>query len=136
MKLEIKDWAIIILFIAVTALSINYFFSSSGYKKTIKNLETNNETLQHKRDSLDQLNKKILEEVDNHLKKIELLQNRIDSVESAIINKNKEINRLRSSMSEYKKQNERIKKEIEKLENNPIKRVGDDLINSLKEKTK
>ena len=136
MKLEIKDWAIIILFVAVTALSISYFFSSSGYKKTIKNLEISSDALQHKRDSLDQLNKEILEEVDTHLKKIELLQGRIDSVESAIISKNKEISRLRSSMSEYKKQNERIKKEIENLENNPIKRVGDDLINSLKEKTK
>jgi len=136
MKLGIKDWAIIILFLAVTSLSISYFFSSSGYKETIKKLEISSDELQNKRDSLDKLNKKILGEVDTHLKKIELLQNRIDSVESVIINKNKEISRLKSNMSKYKKENERIRKEIEKLENNPIKRVGDDLINSLKEKTK
>ena len=123
MKLEIKDWAIIILFIAVVSLSFTYFFSSSGYKKDIKDLENKNELIQSKKDSLDKENIKILDEIEIHLKKIDLLQNRIDSVESVISNKNKEINRLKSNMNEYRKENERIKKEIENLKKIQLKEL-------------
>jgi chromosome segregation ATPase len=134
--MDTKNIVIITLIILLLGITALYFFSSSGYKKDINRLEKDSKTIQHERDSLDKANKKILEEVNIHLKNIELLQVRIDSVETLIVNKNKEISKLKYNANEYRKENERIKREIEKLENNPIKRVGDDLLNSLKEKTK
>ena len=68
----------------------------------------------------------------------DLLSNQkdIDSI-NVLLEKNKiDLQNALNKLKKGKEQLERTKKEIEKLEKNPIKRTGNELLNSIKEKTK
>ena len=63
-------------------------------------------------------------------------QKDIDSI-NVLLEKNKiDLQNALNKLKKGKEQLERTKKEIEKLEKNPIKRTGNELLNSIKEKTK
>lgn len=135
-NLDLKDWALIVSVCIAIVFSINFFMSSSGYKKVIRGLEGENKNIERERDSLKTVNKRLTKEAEVYVINIEKYQNRIDSIQKLISKKDIEISKLKSTANGYKSAYEKTKKEIEKLEKEPIKRVGDDLLNSLKEKTK
>jgi len=65
-----------------------------------------------------------------------MYQNRVDSVGKIIKVKNIEIARLKKDAKEAEEIMKKTKEQIEKLTNEPIKRTGDELLQSIKQKTK
>jgi ribosome recycling factor len=63
-------------------------------------------------------------------------QNRIDSVAKLIVVKNAEISKLKKDVKDTEQKMKKTKEEIQKLTDNPIKRTGDSLLESIKQKTK
>jgi chromosome segregation ATPase len=135
-NLKIKDWALIILvgFLIVTFL--NGMMTSSGYKKQIKDIENKNDAIEEQRKSLESKNVELSGKIKNDSLIVVRYQERIDSLSKLISTKDGEIKTLKRSADVSRKELEKTKKEIDNLLNNPIKRTGDELINSLKEKTK
>jgi len=136
LKLDLKGWFIVIL----TGISIILFtyivMSPTEWRKKIKAYEGENKKLTEIRDSLDAVNKKLKKEAIKDSLNILMYQNKIDSVVKIIKIKDVEIFALKRNAKETQEIIKKTKKEIEKLTNNPIKRVGNDLLESIKKKTK
>lgn len=136
LKLDLKGWFIVIL----TGISIILFtyivMSPTEWRKKIRAYEGENKKLTEIRDSLDAVNKKLKKEAIKDSLNILMYQNKIDSVAKIIKIKDVEIFALKRNAKETQEIIKKTKKEIEKLTNNPIKRVGNDLLESIKKKTK
>jgi len=136
LKLDLKGWFIVIL----TGISIILFtyivMSPTEWRKKIRAYEGENKKLTEIRDSLDAVNKKLKKEAIKDSLNILMYQNKIDSVVKIIKIKDVEIFALKRNAKETQEIIKKTKKEIEKLTNNPIKRVGNDLLESIKKKTK
>lgn len=139
MNLDAKSILIIILLIASLFLGYRWYFdnsSNSDYKKQVNKLREENKKLKMGRDSLS-LNinkleddfKKIKESEDSLLVSIEISRNKIIELKKSVNASSNELGRLRKEVYE-------INKKIEEFNDNPPNRLGDDLINSIKNKTK
>jgi chromosome segregation ATPase len=135
-NLKIKDWALIILVGFLIVTFVNGMMTSSGYKKQIKDIENKNDAIEEQRKSLESRNVELSKKIKNDSLIVVRYQERIDSISKLISTKDGEIKTLKRSADVARKELEKTKKEIDNLLNNPIKRTGDELINSLKEKTK
>jgi len=135
-NLKIKDWALIILVGFLIVTFVNGMMTSSGYKKQIKDIENKNDAIEEQRKSLESRNVELSKKIKNDSLIVVRYQERIDSLSKLISTKDGEIKTLKRSADVTRKELEKTKKEIDNLLNNPIKRTGDELINSLKEKTK
>jgi hypothetical protein len=135
-NLKIKDWALIILVGFLIVTFVNGMMTSSGYKKQIKDIENKNDAIEEQRKSLESRNVELSKKIKNDSLIVVRYQERIDSLSKLISTKDGEIKTLKRSADVARKELEKTKKEIDNLLNNPIKRTGDELINSLKEKTK
>ena len=135
-NLKIKDWALIILVGFLIVTFVNGMMTSSGYKKQIKDIENKNDAIEDQRKSLESRNVELSKKIKNDSLIVIRYQERIDSLSKLISTKDGEIKTLKRSADTARKELEKTKKEIDNLLNNPIKRTGDELINSLKEKTK
>jgi len=135
-NLKIKDWALIILVGFLIVTFVNGMMTSSGYKKQIKDIENKNDAIEEQRKSLESRNVELSKKIKNDSLIVVRYQERIDSLSKLISTKDGEIKTLKRSADVSRKELEKTKKEIDNLLNNPIKRTGDELINSLKEKTK
>lgn len=135
-NLKIKDWALIILVGFLIVTFVNGMMTSSGYKKQIKDIENKNDAIEEQRKSLESRNVELSKKIKNDSLIVIRYQERIDSLSKLISTKDGEIKTLKRSADTARKELEKTKKEIDNLLNNPIKRTGDELINSLKEKTK
>lgn len=135
-KLKLKDWALIIISGIAIFFFINYLISSSGYKKEIKKLETESKDIQKIRDSLYKENEKLRQESVKYIDNILKYQSRIDSISILISKKDGEIKTLMLNINNQKKEIDKTKNKIDNLIKNPVKRTGQELIDSIKEKTK
>lgn len=139
MNLDVKSILILMLLIISLFLGYNWYFgntSNSDYKKQVKKLREENKKLKIDRDSLS-LNinkleddfKKIKESEDSLLIKIEISK-------SEILELNRGANVSKNELAKLRKELYEINKRIKEFNDNPPNRVGDDLINSIKNKTK
>ena len=135
-NLKIKDWVLIILVGFLIVTFVNGMMTSSGYKKQIKDIENKNDAIEDQRKSLESRNVELSKKIKNDSLIVIRYQERIDSLSKLISTKDGEIKTLKRSADTARKELEKTKKEIDNILNNPIKRTGDELINSLKEKTK
>lgn len=135
-KLDLKGWFIVIL----TGISIVLFtyiiMSPTEWRKKIKEYEKINKELQARRDYLDEINKQLKKEAVQDSLNIVMYQSKVDSVAKLIKIKDGEIFRLKKDAKEISESMKKTKKEIEKLTDNPIKRKGNDLLESIKKKTR
>jgi chromosome segregation ATPase len=135
-NLKLKDWALIVLTGVAVFFFINYTISSSGYKKEIKILESESKDIQKKRDELDKQNKDLKKEAVIYIDNIDKYQKKINDISDLISKKDIEIKNLKLSLNQQRKEIEKTKKKIDELEKTPIKRTGQELLESIKEKTK
>lgn len=135
-NLKLKDWALIVLTGVAVFFFINYTISSSGYKKEIKRLESESKDIQKKRDELDKQNKDLKKEAVIYIDNIDKYQKKINDISDLISKKDIEIKNLKLSLNQQRKEIEKTKKKIDELEKTPIKRTGQELLESIKEKTK
>ena len=135
-NLKLKDWALIVITGVAVFFFINYTISSSGYKKEIKKLESESKDIQKKRDELDKQNKDLKKEAVIYIDNIDKYQKKINDISDLISKKDIEIKNLKLSLNQQRKEIEKTKKKIDELEKTPIKRTGQELLESIKEKTK
>jgi len=135
-NLKLKDWSLIVLTGVAVFFFINYTISSSGYKKEIKRLESESKDIQKKRDELDKQNKDLKKEALIYIDNIDKYQKKINDISDLISKKDIEIKNLKLSLNQQRKEIEKTKKKIDELEKTPIKRTGQELLESIKEKTK
>ena len=135
-NLKLKDWALIVITGVAVFFFINYTISSSGYKKEIKRLESESKDIQKKRDELDKQNKDLKKEAVIYIDNIDKYQKKINDISDLISKKDIEIKNLKLSLNQQRKEIEKTKKKIDELEKTPIKRTGQELLESIKEKTK
>lgn len=135
-NLDLKGWLIVIL-AGITIILFTYvLMSPTGWRKKIREYEKINKELQEKRDSLDRLNGELKKLATEDSLRIVIYQQRVDSINKIIKIKDVEIKKLKKDAAEAEEIMRKTKKKIEELTNNPIKRTGSALIESIKQKTK
>jgi hypothetical protein len=130
-----KTWLILVVSAIAIFLLFFYFYDSSGHKRLIKNLEQRADELEEKRDQLKQEVEFYKLEAKQDSIEAAKYQFKIDSINKVIALKDIQIQILRGDLQVQKDKKKETEKRIENLTKNPIKREGDLLIESLKEKT-
>ena len=130
-----KTWLILVVSGIAIFLLFFYFYDSSGHKRLIKNLEERAEDLEEKREQLKQEVEFYKLEAKQDSIEAAKYQFKIDSITKVIALKDIQIQILRGDLQVQKDKKKETEKKIENLTKNPIKREGDLLIESLKEKT-
>ena len=110
--------------------------SPTGWRKKIKEYEKANKELQKQRDSLNAANVELKKLATQDSLNIIMYQNRVDSVAKIIKAKNVEIAKLKKDAKDAEEIMKKTKEKIEKLTNEPIKRTGNELLQSIIQKTK
>ena len=138
MKIQLDFKSILILvFLGISILFFSmWFLKGTGYKKEFKKLELEFQKLQKTRDSLEAVNIKLKIDFEKIQQKIDERNLEIKKVEYELVKVKKDLNSSNNKLKKNKKDLEETRKKIEKLKKDPIKREGEDLINSLKEKLK
>lgn len=132
-EIDLKTILIIILLITTTIFGYKWFFQTEDLiKYKVKEYEEENKRLQKDIDSLtiniEKYNKEYTEFIKSKDSLDKLIKESEIEIEKAKSNAEKslqELNKLREEFLE-------IQNKIKKLEKSPIKREGDDLINSIK----
>jgi peptidoglycan hydrolase CwlO-like protein len=136
LKLDLKSVLVLVLLGFCILFFSMWFLKGTEYKKEFKLLDKKYERLQHIRDSLVDANSRLKSDFDNIQTVVDQRNKKITKIESDLKKTKYELSKANSELSENKHDLEETKKKIEKLKKEPIKREGDDLLNSLKEKLK
>jgi cell division protein FtsB len=132
---NIKDIAIILLTAFSIFLFINIIYTSNSNRKQIKELKKENKEMQNQRDiikiKINELKKEELVYISN----IKKISSKVDSLSLIIKTKDSEIEASKIKIKKSQKEIEKTKIEINKLKSNPIERKGNELLNSIKDKT-
>lgn len=135
-KLDIKSWLILVLLGFTLIFGYKWYFSSPDNKDEIKALLEQNKVIQKERDSL-KIARHILESDFNNLRMNDSLKaSEIARLDKTLSIMQEEVNRSRKDFDKIRKELEETRKKIEEFKKNPPNRTGDDLINSIKNKTK
>jgi hypothetical protein len=137
MKLDIKSILILVLLGFSLFFGYSWYFrGDSGYKERLKQLEIRNKIIEHQKDSISEvLVKKEMDFI--KLKESEsILESEIASLEMDILNARRNANKSKFELDKIMKSLAETRRKIEELKKNPPNRTGNDLINSIKIKTK
>lgn len=134
--LDIKSIMIIVLFIISGIFFTQWFFGGENHKKERKALEKQNKELQKQKevleDDFEKLQKKFYQDSTDLVRikdEIKVLDGKLKDKDAQIAKANKELKDFKAGIS-------KTKAEIKELKDNPIKRTGNSLLESIKEKTK
>lgn len=133
------DFKTILVFILLTLLMVvgyNWYFKvNKNYKNQVESLKQENKKIQISRDSLS-VNILSLEKDFNLIKAIEdSLMTRIGKLDTQISDSKNKANKSKAELDALRKELLETNNKIKELKNNPPNRTGDDLINSIKNKT-
>jgi chromosome segregation ATPase len=135
-NLDTKSYIIIILFIMCFFFIFKWSFDSNNNKKERTELERNNRKLKNDRKFLD----REFDKMSNKIKEdsIIIYNSRIEiqEINNEIKLKDDIISVIENDIEIYKKEIKERKKEIQYLRQNPKNRTGEELLKSIKEKTK
>lgn len=136
MKLDIKSWVIVGLVAACILFSCMWFFSGSGNRRDIKQLKKENKELQFERDSLRIVRVKLQD-------KVKILEDmsadkdkKIAELDTKLTILNYDLNNTKKGFYQIQKELKEALQKVNDLKRNPPNRTGDDLLESLKNKTK
>ena len=134
MRLDIKSIALLVLTSACILFFGMWFFKGSDYKDKIKALEIENKKIESVRDSLKLANASLKLDFDKKQSEISKRDQKIKLIEFEIEKAKKDLKVATAQVEADKRSLKETKDKIEKLKKDPIKREGDELLNSLKEK--
>jgi chromosome segregation ATPase len=135
-SLKPKDWILIALVGIIVLMFVYGMMEGSGYRKQLRDIRKENKEIEKERKSLSLRNKELSKKIEMDSISVVQYQERIDSLNTLIVLKDSEIKNLKKRADIARKELEKTKREIDNLINNPIKRTGEELLNSIKEKTK
>lgn len=132
--MKIEKYLLILLAIVSIAFIFLYFSDSSEHRKIIKQLERRADSLEQKKQELKDQSLYYRELAKQDSIEAAKYQVRIDSVNKVLAQKEIQIQILRGDLQVQKDKKKSTEIKIQNLRDNPIKRKGDVLIESLKEK--
>jgi hypothetical protein len=136
-NINIKDIVIFVLLLGCLFFGYRSFFSSDNlYKYKVEELRKQNDSLFIEKSIIDEILIKLSMEFDS-LKIIE--ENLIEEINQRDIDIERSKNKAdqsRKELDKYRKEIEETKRKIEWMKENPANRTGENLINSLKSKSK
>lgn len=129
---------VIIIILLVGFLLMTFFGGKSMKELREKNriLEDSVSTIQVQRDSLKEDRVKLEGKEDTLKLSVDKKEHELNSINHKLTKVNHELHDAVVKVNQYKSQFDSIEYKIHKLKEEPIKRTGDQLLNSLKEKTK
>jgi peptidoglycan hydrolase CwlO-like protein len=137
MKFDIKNTIILILLIVSILFGYKWFIESdSGSKERVKQLEKEFTELENKKKLTDLEINKWKSKFDTLQKEGDILKQENIKLEAETKKAEQEASKSKSNLDKIRLEMIETKNKIEKLKNNPIKRTGDDLLQSIKNKTK
>lgn len=127
----------LIVFILLSLVFITFFIMIGGdtNKKKIKELTKENIVLSRELKKSDKIIKKLQKDITKDSLVIVDLNIELVKINDKLLNKNKELQKSKTELNDLRKKILEDKVKIDDMNNKPIKRTGDDLINSIKEKT-
>jgi len=135
-KLDFKSILIVILFIISSIFITKFMLGGQNHRKEIKLLEKENKRLQKQKDSLQiefvEIQKGLIKDSIELVK----LKTQLTFINKKIEIKEIQLKKAIEDLSTFKGSLEKSKKEIDELKNNPVKRTGNELLESIREKTK
>ena len=135
-KLDFKSILIVILFIISSIFITKFMLGGQNHRKEIKLLEKENKKLQKQKDSLQiefvEIQKGLIKDSIELVK----LKTQLTFINKKIEIKEIQLKKAIEDLSTFKGSLEKSKKEIDELKNNPVKRTGNELLESIREKTK
>lgn len=134
LKLDIKSIVILVLLLFGGIFFGLWYFKGSDTKDRVNQLEKDIKRIEVVRDSLEDANTKLREDFNERELIISERDKKIKDIESSISKIKQDLVVANNKLKQSQKELAETKKKIEELKNNPIKREGDDLINSLKQK--
>jgi len=138
-KIGQMDAKTIVIFILLALLAFFYvkgmFNPSDDNSDKISELEKINKQLEKDRDNLEDAYETTYEMYLNDSSELSELKKEFDLLEALLADKERELKKSRKELSEARKRAEETRKKIKELEETPIKRTGNDLIESIQEKT-
>lgn len=136
MKISINNIINIALIILCLFFGTLWYMQGSGYKKKLKEADKRIEAVEKVRDSLKLVNKRLSKDYFDIQNSMSDRDKKIKTIEKELQLAKKDLDLALADAEKRKKDMEESKKRIKKLKDNPIKREGDDLINSLIDKLK
>ena len=137
MKFNIKNTIILVLLIVAIFFGYRWFIGGdSASKERVKQLEKEFTELENKKKLTDLEINKWKCKFDTLQKEGDRIKQENIKLESETKKAESEANKSKSNLDKLRHEMEETKHKIEQLEKNPIKRTGDDLLQSLKNKTK
>jgi septal ring factor EnvC (AmiA/AmiB activator) len=134
--LDIKSIMIVVLFVISGIFFTQWYFGGENHRKERIDLQKQNKELQKQKEDLskdfDRLRKKF-EKDSTDLEKIKI---EIKYLDIKLKDKDAQIYKANKDLKDFKAGISKTKAEIQDLKDNPIKRTGDNLLESIKEKTK
>lgn len=131
-----KNILITILIISLLIVLTLYILEKNNNKTELKKLEKDNIELEKQKKLIDIEFNKVKKSLQEDSLKIVELNKQLIVLDNVIQIKNREITQVRRELSKIKISMDETKKNIKELKENPIKRHGDRLLESLKSKTK
>jgi uncharacterized coiled-coil DUF342 family protein len=133
------DFKTIFIFVLLTLLmSVGYnwyFKADKEYKNQVNSLKEENKKIENSRDSLSNNILSLEKEFDVIKKREDSLLIKIDILDNEISDSKKKANKSKAELEALRLELLETNKKIKELRNNPPNRTGEDLINSIKNKT-
>lgn len=136
MKLDLKSIVIIVLTISVVGMMSSYFLFGDNHKREIKELEKKNQQIEKEKKDIDIDLNRLKNEYKLKDVLIKNLQDSAQILKEKLLQKDLEIKKANNDLDKFKKELDKTRKQIQFLESNPNYKNGDNLLNSLREKTK
>jgi len=134
MKLDINTIIMIGLIVICVFFGSMWFLQGTGYKKKLKESNKRIEQIEKVRDSLKLENMKLEKTFNGLQNQIKDRDKKIKQVEKELIASKLALKLAQEELERNKKTYDESKKRIKRLKENPIKREGNQLIQSLKDK--
>jgi len=137
MKLDIKSWIIIVLFIAIGIFIYKWLNSEDRYlREENKRLSDQVDAIQVERDSLAVARKLSEAKYDSIQHVVDAEMIKIKKLDQDLLKSKADLSIAKIDLSKEKHKVDEINAQIKQLKENPIKREGADLLNSLGKKLK
>lgn len=137
MKLDFKSILILILLGLTLIFGYKWYFTdNSDYKNQIKELKEKYQLLENEKKENNLIIQKYKIELDSIMVQDSLNVIKISELESKVFEAEKQAEKSKKKFNELQKKLEETRKRIEEFKKTPPNRTGDDLLNSIKNKTK
>jgi CRISPR/Cas system-associated endonuclease Cas1 len=137
MKLDIKSWIIIVLFITLGIFIYKWLNSEDRYlREENKRLSDQVDAIQVERDSLSVARKLSEAKYDSIQHVVDAEMIKIKKLDQDLLRSKSDLSIAKIDLSKEKHKVDEVNAQIKQLKKTPIKREGADLLNSLRKKLK